>query len=117
VWIPHRQSLPVFRLRFGQKAWLVAIGLIALVAQLIASLVGLLVLVFLELPLPEMISVMRFVILAVSHAYLVVPVFRIILIVSLVAPLILRCWRRRSPYGAPGHTATQHNRHNPDALR
>jgi hypothetical protein len=71
----------------------------------------------LELPIPGMIPVMGFVILAVMHTDLVVFVFRIILIVSLVVSLVLWYRRRRRQYCASGGTDTQHDRQNPDALR
>jgi hypothetical protein len=77
----------VLRVLYSKKPgllFLVMIGLIALVTLLVASLVSFLVFVFLELPLPGVVLVMRFVILAVTHTYLVVFVFRIILVVSLV---------------------------------
>jgi hypothetical protein len=58
--------------------------LIALVTLLIARLVSSLVFVFFEVPLPGVVPVMRFVIPAIAHTYLVVFVFRIILILSVV---------------------------------
>ena len=51
---------------------LVVIGLIALVTGLIATLVSLLVFVFLEFPLLGVVTVMRVVIAPVAHSYLVV---------------------------------------------
>ncbi|MGA2429477.1 MAG: hypothetical protein ABSH13_13340, partial [Candidatus Acidiferrum sp.] len=58
--------------------------LIALVTLLIARLVSSLVFVFFEVPLPGVVPVMRFVIPSIAHTYLVVFVFRIILILSVV---------------------------------
>jgi len=58
--------------------------LIALVTLLVARLVSSLVFVFFEVPLLGVVPVMRFVILAITHTYLVVFVFRIILILSVV---------------------------------
>jgi hypothetical protein len=77
----------VLRVLYGKKPGL--LFLIALVTLLVASLVGFLVIIFLELPLPGVVLVMRFVILAIMHAYLIVFVFRIILVVSLVVSLVL----------------------------
>jgi hypothetical protein len=78
---PDKPPMPVV---CRKEARLVVIGLIALVANLVASLVSLVVVVFFEVPLPGVVPVMRFVILAITHTDLVVLVFRIILIVSLV---------------------------------
>ncbi len=58
--------------------------LIAVVGLLVARLVSSLVFVFFEVPLPGVVPVMRFVILAITHTYLVVFVFRIVLILSVV---------------------------------
>jgi hypothetical protein len=58
--------------------------LIALVTLLVARLVSSLVFVFFEVPLLGVVPVMRFVILAITHTYVVVFVFRIILILTVV---------------------------------
>jgi len=55
-------------------------GLLFLVVTLlVARLISFLVIVFLKVPLPGVILVMGFVILAVPHAYVIVFVFRVIL--------------------------------------
>jgi hypothetical protein len=58
--------------------------LIALVTLLVARLVSFLVFVFFEVPLLGVVLVMHFVILTIAHTYLVVFVFRVILILSVV---------------------------------
>ena len=60
------------------------IVLIALVTLLVARLVSFLVFVFFEVPLLGVVLVMRFVILAITRTYLVVLVFRIILVLSVI---------------------------------
>jgi hypothetical protein len=69
---------------------LVVFRLIAAAALLVAGLVGSLVVVLFEVPLFEVIPIMRAVTLAIAHAQLVVLIFRIVLIVSPVARLVLR---------------------------
>jgi hypothetical protein len=83
----HRQSLSVLRVLYGKKPGL--LFLIALVTLLVARLVSFLVFVFFEVPLLGVVLVMRFVILAITRTYLVILVFRIILVVSLVVSLVL----------------------------
>jgi hypothetical protein len=69
---------------------LVMIRLIAAVTLLVAGLVGSLVVVLFEVSLLGVIAVMLAVTLAIAHTQLVVLIFRIILIVSPVARLVLR---------------------------
>jgi hypothetical protein len=72
----------VLRVPYGKEAGL--LFLIAMVTLLVARLVSSLVFVFFEVPLLGVVPVMRFVILAITHTYLVVFVFRIVLILSVV---------------------------------
>jgi hypothetical protein len=69
---------------------LVMIRLVAAVALLVAGLVGSLVVVLFEVSLLGVIPIMRAVTLAIAHTQLVVLIFRIVLIVSPVARLVLR---------------------------
>ena len=77
----------MLRVLYGKKPGL--LFLIALVTVLVARLVSFLVFVFFEVPLLGVVLVMRFVILAITHTYLVVLVFRIILDVRLVVRLVM----------------------------
>jgi hypothetical protein len=72
----------VHRVPYGKEAGL--LFLIALVTLLVARFVSSLVFVSFEVPLLEVVPVMRFVIFAITHTYLVVLVFRIILILSVI---------------------------------
>src|ERR1019366_7874343 len=77
---------------------------------LVASLVILLVVIFLEVPLLGVVSVMREIIVTVAHTLLVVLVFRVILFVLLL-------WRRRRhPRRSSGNTNTQSHHPNPQTL-
>jgi hypothetical protein len=69
---------------------LVVFRLIAAAALLVAGLVGSSVVVLFEVSLLGVIPVTHAVTLAIAHTLLVVPIFRIILIVSPVARLVLR---------------------------
>jgi hypothetical protein len=65
------RSAPVLRLLYRKKPDL----LFLVVPLLVPGLVSFLVVVFLELPLPGVVLVVRFIILAVTHTHLVVFVF------------------------------------------
>ena len=78
-------SIPTKAASSPHARWLEA-GLlfIIVVTLLVARLVSLLVVIFLEVPLLGVVPIMRLVILAVAHTHPIVFVFRIIPVVSLL---------------------------------
>src|SRR5580692_9184210 len=77
---------------------------------LVASLICFLVIVYLEVPLLGVVSVVREIIPAVARTLLVVLVFRIILFVLFLGR------RRRYPCRSSRNTDTQSHHANPDTL-
>jgi len=78
-------------------------------SALISGLVSLLVIVFLEVPPPRMVFIVREIILAVAHTLLVVLVLRVIL-------FVLFLWRRHHARRSSGNTKTQGHHADPDTL-
>ena len=81
-----------------------------MMAALITGLICFLVIGYLEVPLPEVVSVVREIILAVAHTLLVVLVLRIILFVLFLGR------RRRDPCRSSSDTETQSHHPNPYTL-
>ena len=80
-----------------------------MMSALITGLVSLLVIVFLEGPLPGMVFIVREIILAIARTLFVVFILRVIL-------FLLFLWRRRQARRSSSHTKTQGHYADPHAL-